>query len=202
MLRDTCTEVLHSAMARIMPRPPRLMPTCTPAAGQHPCTAPLPQLLLCAAQAVGHRSNTTSCPGPAPALIQPFLPLRCRCGGCGYPTSLHACRVGMPVGVLVLCAVECRGLPPGWQRHVREECCVLAGLARAQCACVPRRQRCPHQVPAGQQASVQVVAWQVCLQCWVGGLASWVHLLLPPTCLTALASQTRCAALLSVCRRA
>jgi len=98
----------------------------------------------------------------------------------------------MPVGVLVLCAVECRGLPPGWQRHVREECCVLAGLARAQCAGVPRRQRCPHQVPAGQQASVQVVAWQVCLQCWVGGLASWVHPLLPPTCLTALASQTRC----------
>ena len=137
-----------------------------------------------------------SCPDPA------FLPLRCRCGGCGYPTSLHACRVGMPVGVLVLCAVECRGLPPGWQRHVREECCVLAGLARAQCAGVPRRQRCPHQVPAGQQASVQVVAWQVCLQCWVGGLASWVHPLLPPTCLTALASQTRCAALLSVCRRA
>jgi hypothetical protein len=139
-----------------------------------------------------------SCPDPA------FLPLRCRCGGCGYPTSLHTCRVGMPVGVmvLVLCAVVCRGLPPGWQRHVREECCVLAGLARAQCAGVPRRQRCPHLVPAGQQASVQVVAWQVCLHCWVGGLASWVHPLLPPTCLTALASQTRCAAQLSVCRRA
>jgi hypothetical protein len=137
MLRDTCTEVLHSAMARIMPRPPRLMPTCTPAAGQHPCTAPLPQLLLCAAQAVGHRSNTTSCPGPAPALIQPSS--RCAaaaalCDGCGYPTSLHTCRAGMPVGVLVLCAVECRGWPPGCQRHVREEYCVLAGLARAQCA--------------------------------------------------------------------
>ena len=35
---------------------------------------------------------------------------------------------------------------------------MLAGLARAQCAGVPRRQRCPHQVPAPRQASVQVVA--------------------------------------------